>query len=181
MNTSSTQTQVILVDKNDKIIGYKEKVLAHKYPLPLHRAISVVVFDKRGRKILLQKRAAGKPTWPLFWSNTCCTHPLKGELYKKAAERRLREEMGFSAPLTKKFKFLYKAKYSSIWGEHELDAVFVGNYEGKISPDPKEVADYKWMKIEDLLRDVRENPDIYSPWFKIILKKLHLNRTRRTL
>src|SRR3989337_638495 len=102
-------TDVILVDNKDKILGFKEKFAAHKNPVPLHRAISVVIYDNKGR-MLLQKRSENKPTWPLFWSNACCTHPLKGETYKKAAKRRLKE--------------------------------------------------------------VKENRDIYTPWFKIILGKL---------
>jgi isopentenyl-diphosphate delta-isomerase len=166
------KTQVVLVDDKDKVIGYKEKFEAHKHTVSLHRAISVVVFDKDRRKMLIHKRAKTKATWPLFWTNACCTHPLKGESYKAAAERRLKEEMGFSTPLKQVFKFIYEAKFNETWGEHELDAVFVGNYSGEIKPDPEEVDSYKWVKIEKLLNDVKKNPDRYTPWFKIILEKL---------
>jgi isopentenyl-diphosphate delta-isomerase len=164
--------QIVLVDKDDKILRYKEKYAAHKNPVALHRAISVIIFDKDGR-MLLQKRAKEKPTWPGFWSNACCTHPLPKESYKAAAERRLKEEMGFTVPLRDKFNFIYKAEYNKEWGEHELDHVFIGKYSGKVKPDPNEAEDYKWMEIEDLLQDVKKNPDKYTPWFKIILEKLY--------
>ena len=166
------KTQVVLVDDKDKVIGYKEKFKAHKHPVSLHRAISVVVFDKDRKKMLIHKRARVKATWPLFWTNTCCTHPLKGESYKAAAERRLKEEMGFSTPLKQAFKFIYKAKYDEIWGEHELDTVFTGNYKGEIKPNPEEVADYRWVEIGKLVSDIKKNSDKYTPWFKIILEKL---------
>ena len=164
-------TDVILVDNKDKILGFKEKFAAHKNPVPLHRAISVVIYDNKGR-MLLQKRSENKPTWPLFWSNACCTHPLKGETYKKAAKRRLKEEMGILSDLKEVFRFIYKAKFDKVWGELEYDTVFIGRYTGKVSPSPEEAADYKWIPINELMKDVKENRDIYTPWFKIILGKL---------
>ena len=171
---SNRQIKVVLVDKNDTVIGEKEKFEAHKNPVPLHRAISVVIFDPKREKMLLQKRAKNKPTWPLFWSNATCTHPFKKEAYRDAAERRLEEEMGFRVPLKEVFRFIYKARYDSVWGEHEYDVVFEGSYGGRIKPDPKEVADYKWMEIGKLLDNVKTNPESYSPWFKLILKKLKI-------
>ncbi len=163
--------KVVLVNKKDVIIGYKEKYLAHKNPVPLHRAVSILIYDKNGR-MLLQRRALTKPTWPGFWANACCTHPLPRESYKKAAERRLPEEMGFSVSLKDKFSFIYEAKYNKTWGEHELDHVFVGEYLGEVNPNPEEVSQYKWMKMDEVLRDVKSHSDIYTPWFKIILEKL---------
>jgi isopentenyl-diphosphate delta-isomerase len=67
--------QVVLVDKNDKVVGYKDKLEAHKNPVPLHRAVSVLIFNSGKDKVLIQKRSKNKPTWPLYWSNTVCTHP----------------------------------------------------------------------------------------------------------
>lgn len=172
MSKERLQTQIVLVDESNEVVGYQDKVEVHKNPVPLHRAISVVIFDEDKEKILLHKRAATKATWPSFWTNPCCTHPFKDESYKAAAERRLKEEMGFSTPLEQAFKFIYEAKFNETWGEHELDAVFVGSYSAEIKPNPEEVADYKWVKIEELLDDVKKNPDVYTPWFKIILKKI---------
>ena len=41
----------------------------------LHRAFSVFLFNNEG-KLLLQKRASEKITFPDCWTNTCCSHPL---------------------------------------------------------------------------------------------------------
>lgn len=166
--------KVPLVDENGEVVGTGDKVEVHKNPVPLHSAISVVIFDPDRKKMLIQQRADTKPTWPLYWSNAVCSHPLEGEEPVTAAQRRLQEEMGFSTPLEPAFTFTYKAKYDETWGEHEFDHVFVGTHEGEIDPDPDEAADHKWMGLENLSRDVRDNPDRYSPWFKIILKKLEL-------
>jgi isopentenyl-diphosphate delta-isomerase len=42
----------------------------------LHRAFSVFLFDPVSGKLLLQRRAAEKITFPNMWTNTCCSHPL---------------------------------------------------------------------------------------------------------
>ncbi len=166
---------VVLVDENDRVMGFMEKYKAHKVPVPLHRAISVVIFDKKGGKMLLQKRSEYKPTWPLHWSNTCCSHPYKDESYFDAANRRLKEEMGFSAKLKEFKRVIYKAEMADgMWGEHEFDVVFTGNYEGNINPDPKEAVDIKWMNLTELKKDISENPNIYTPWFKLILQQLNI-------
>jgi isopentenyl-diphosphate delta-isomerase len=168
---NSKIVKVILVNRKDRVTGYKEKYEAHRNPVHLHRAISVVILDKSGKKMLLQKRAQGKPTWPLFWTNACCTHPGKGESYLGCAKRRLKEEMGILTPLKESFRFIYKAKYDKVWGENEYDVVFIGKYSGEVKPDPEEVVDYKWILLRDLVKDIRETPGKFTPWLKRILQK----------
>ncbi len=57
-----SQIQIVLVDANDKVLGLKEKFAAHKIPVPLHRAISIVIFNHDKSEMLITKRAASKPT-----------------------------------------------------------------------------------------------------------------------
>lgn len=161
-----------LVDEKGDTVGLKEKFETHKNPVPLHRAISVVIYSPDKSKMLIQKRADNKVTWPKFWANATCTHPFEGESYKDAAERRLKEEMGFTVPLKEIFRFVYEAKYDETWGEHEYDVVFEGIYDGEVLPNPEEVSDYKWVEIKKLKKDVKNNPGIYTPWFKLIMEKL---------
>jgi len=170
-----SQIQVVLVDENDKILGLKEKFATHKIPVPLHRAISIVIFNNNKSEMLITKRAASKPTWPYFWTNAVCSHPYPEETYQAAAERRLYEEMGFKTKLKEVFKFTYEAEMDNkVWGEHEMDHTFVGNFEGQICPNPNEIAGYEWIGVIDLKKDLAKNPNKYSPWFKIILAKLNL-------
>lgn len=166
-------TNIVLVDKNDKVLGLKEKFAAHKIPVPLHRAISIIIFNKDKSQMLITKRAESKPTWPLFWTNAVCSHPFFGESYPEAASRRLFEELGIKIPLTEVFDFTYSAEMDNkIWGERELDHVFVGEYEGILNPNSDEICDYEWIRIKDLEAEMVKNPNKYTPWFKIILSKL---------
>jgi isopentenyl-diphosphate Delta-isomerase len=69
--------RVILVSPADAVVGDASKEHAHSisHGLPLHRAFSVILFDNINR-MLVQKRAAEKVTFPSFWANACCSHPL---------------------------------------------------------------------------------------------------------
>lgn len=164
---------IVLVDEKDKIVGFGEKFQTHKIPVKLHRAISILIFNKDKSKVLITKRSESKPTWGECWSNAVCSHPYPGESYQTAAERRVFEELGFRTPLTELFNFTYEAKMDNgIWGEHELDHVFTGTYEGPINPDLNEVSDCEWVVIERLKKDIEENSEKYTPWFKMILEKL---------
>lgn len=161
--------EVVLVDKKGRFKETREKEDAHKNPVILHRAISVLIFNKN--KVLIQKRAKNKKTWPLYWANTCCSHPRKEESYFQAAKRRLYEEMGIKTPLKRAFRIIYQAKYNDKWGENEYDWVFVGEYKGTIRSDPKEVSQYKWVDLASLKKDIILNSQKYTPWFKLILER----------
>src|SRR5471032_3303829 len=84
---------LILVDEADREIGHLSKSECHEGRGILHRAFSVLIFNGHG-ELLLQQRAASKPLWPLFWSNSCCSHPRRSESMEGAVQRRLREELG---------------------------------------------------------------------------------------
>ena len=162
--------EVVLVDKKGRFKGLKEKEKAHSLPTSLHKAISVLVFNKD--KVLIQKRAKVKKTWPMYWANTCCSHPRMGESFQKAAERRLFEEMGIKTSLKRVFNIIYESKFDKKWGENEYDWVFVGEYSGEVDPDPKEIFEYKWIELNKLKKDINDNPQIYTPWFKMILERI---------
>jgi isopentenyl-diphosphate delta-isomerase len=162
--------KIIIVDKNDKALGLEDKLKCHLGTGILHRAFSVFIFNKKG-ELLIQQRSAKKILWPLYWSNTCCGHPLEGEDYQQAAERRLREEMGFTCPVKYIGKFQYQAKYKDIGSENEICAVLKGEYNGDVIINLDEVADWKWINFDELKKDVIINSNKYTPWFKMELEK----------
>ncbi len=164
------QEHVILVDPMGREIGTQEKMQAHRDG-KLHSAFSIFVFNTIG-ELLLQKRAQTKYHSGGLWTNTCCSHPRPGESYHRAARRRLNEEMGFDCELTGLFSFIYHTQLNNSLFEHELDHVFVGYYDSQPTPNPDEVDDWKWVNVLTLRQDVRENPQSYTHWFKLILDRV---------
>lgn len=173
MQTFNTNNQemVILVDENDQPIGTMEKIEAHEKAV-LHRAFSVFIINQKG-EIMLQQRASHKYHSPLLWTNTCCSHQRVGETNLEAGKRRLQEEMGFEVSLKELFHFIYKAPFDNGLTEHELDHVMIGYYNGEPNINSEEVESWKWMGIEDIRKDMTENPEIYTVWFKIIFDEFY--------
>ena|SRR6218665_2053371 len=162
---------VILVDKNDREIGVKDKLGAH-LDGDLHRAISVFLFDSNGR-MLLQRRAAGKYHSGGLWTNACCSHPRQNETAHMAAVRRLEEEMGINCPdLQPVFSFIYKADVGNGLTEHELDHVFIGSSNAVPAPDPQEVMDYKYALLREIEKELQEHPEHYTAWFRLIFDRI---------
>lgn len=163
------EERVILVDENDREIGSEEKLHAHRTG-KLHRAFSIFTFNSKG-EMLLQRRARNKYHSGGLWSNACCSHPRLGESLEGAVHRRLKEEMGFDTDLKEAFHFIYKAKVGNLT-EHELDHVFIGEYNGKVNPDPEEVEEYVWAELEPLKEDMKTHPEKYTEWFKIAFERV---------
>lgn len=163
--------KIILVNGKDKEVGSMEKLKAHKNGGTLHRAFSIFVFNSRG-EMLIQKRAAGKYHCAGLWTNTCCSHQNPGETLEEAAHRKLRQEMGFDTGLKEILKFTYRAEFDNGLTEHELDHVFVGRYDGKVSPNPREAEDYRWVDVKHLKEDIAQSPGKYTPWLRIVLDRV---------
>lgn len=156
--------RVILVDEEDVELGTAPKLETHRAGR-LHRALSVVVRDPKGR-FLLQKRYVGKYHSGGLWTNTCCSHPRPGEAVDAAASRRLAEEMGFSCPLLPLFSTAYRAELDNGLTEHEIVHVFGGLYAGPVRPDPFEADGYVWVEPDWLRHDLGADPTAYSVWFR---------------
>ncbi|MCF2219578.1 isopentenyl-diphosphate Delta-isomerase [Chryseobacterium sp. PS-8] len=164
---------VVLVNPEDKVLGLMEKQQAHINGL-LHRAFSVFLFNSNG-EMLLQKRASGKYHSPLKWTNAVCSHPRKEETYLEGAKRRVKEELGIDVELSEKFNFIYKADVGNGLWEHELDHVFTGTFEGEFYLNKEEAEEVRYISLENLNKEISENPDNFTEWFKIILEEYKHN------
>ena len=169
------EEQVVLVNENDEKIGLMGKQEAHEKAL-LHRAFSVFIFNEN-EELMLQQRAHDKYHSPGLWANTCCSHQRDGETSINAGKRRLMEEMGFSTDLKETTSFIYKAPFDNGLTEHELDHILIGHYDGVPTINTEEVADWKWMDLEAVKKDMELNPEIYTAWFKIIFDKFYHHLT----
>ncbi|MBL0129482.1 MAG: isopentenyl-diphosphate Delta-isomerase [Flavobacteriales bacterium] len=168
MITLNGPEQVVLVDVEDHELGAMEKLSAHREGL-LHRAFSVFIFNTKG-DLLLQQRALDKYHSAGRWSNTCCGHPRPGETVKAAAERRLDEEMGLGSELQPTFHFVYSTELGDGMKEHELDHVLIGISDSDPTPDPQEAVDWRWVSRNELQREMKSHPGLFTAWFPLCLE-----------
>nr|AHL43878.1 putative isopentenyl pyrophosphate isomerase [Citrus maxima] len=187
------EDECILVDENDRVVGHENKYNCHLMEKIeslnlLHRAFSVFLFNSK-YELLLQQRSGTKVTFPLVWTNTCCSHPLyrESELIEEnalgvrnAAQRKLLDELGICAEdvsvdeFTPLGRILYKAPSDGKWGEHELDYLLFIVRDVSVNPNPDEVAEYKYVnreQLKELLRkaDAGEEGLKLSPWFRLVV------------
>ncbi len=168
---SSESEELILVDESDNELGFLSKQKCHDGEGILHRAFSLFVFNADG-ELLLQKRSAGKRLWPLFWSNSCCSHPRKGDSMEVATRRRLQEELSIEASLEYVYKFSYRAQFGEHGSENELCSVYLGKTDQAYSANANEVADVRYLARDALHNELRTNPEEFTPWFKMEWERL---------
>lgn len=163
---SNASEQLILVDELDRELGFRAKTDCHTGKGVLHRAFSIFVLNS-DNELLLQKRSPTKMLWPNYWSNTCCSHPRRGESMDQAVSRRLTQELGFHCPLEFLYKFKYHAQYGSIGAEHEYCWVYYGRYDGPVDVNVNEIADWRFIGVEALEQELEQAPETFTPWFKM--------------
>tara|TARA_B100001778_G_scaffold114182_1_gene93495 strand:- start:3180 stop:4910 length:1731 start_codon:yes stop_codon:yes gene_type:complete len=179
---------VIQVTESDEVVGPISKFDSHHGDGEIHRAFSVMLFDSTGR-LLLQRRASHKITFPNVWANSCCSHPLHSEEemelkdalgVKRAAVRKLEQELGIhpsQVPL-EKFEFItkmrYQARQDEDWIEREVDHCLVIHTDVDVKPNPNEVSEIKWVSQEDLEEMlVADDPEnVIAPWFRCIAARI---------
>jgi isopentenyl-diphosphate delta-isomerase len=166
---------VVLVDKQNKVLGTAPKLKTHNKNTPLHRGFSLFLFNKKGH-LLLQQRSSKKKTWPLIWSNSCCGHPMLNESSIDATKRRLQFELGITEKDIYEIipDFQYKVEKDGII-ENEICPILIGftNQEPLINKD--EVSDVAWIKWNKFTEDISNNPNKYSEWCVLETEKLKIN------
>ena len=170
----------ILVDEEDNILGKDTKINCHLGEGKLHRAFSILLFNNSG-KLLIQKRASEKITFPSIWANSCCSHPLHIDSEvngidgaKTAAKRKMEQELGIESAQIKleelKYitKMVYKARADEKWVEHEIDYIFAIKRDLEINPNKIEIEETKYVNLEELEALFDDKEAKIGPWFRLI-------------
>ncbi|KAK3101383.1 hypothetical protein FSP39_003131 [Pinctada imbricata] len=183
----------ILIDEKDRRVGHATKKECHLNSNIetglLHRAFSVFLFNTDG-KLLLQQRSMAKITFPGYFTNTCCSHPLNTELeleeagalgVKRAAQRKLEHELGISPnqvsleDIHYLTRVWYKARSDGTWGEHEIDYCLIAQKDVNVDANRNEVMDWRYVdreELSDLIKSSEDGSVKITPWFKLISQSL---------
>jgi len=171
---------LILVDNNDRILGYAPRSVCHTGKGRRHRAFVVVLYNSRG-EILLQKRKHA--LFSNMWDLTGASHPVRlrtrNESYAEAAARCVRDEFGIRGVSFRKLgAFNYFAQQGKKC-ENEHCALIVGKYDGKVKVNPKVAYGFKWAGLRATLHEIRKKPKSFVMWGRIgagLLRKHRLGK-----
>jgi isopentenyl-diphosphate delta-isomerase len=159
----SQNEQVVLVDELDKEIGYESKLSVHHRDTPLHRGVSVFLFNS-DKKLLIQKRHVNKIAWGGFWSNSVCGHPLPTESYEQAARRRLKFELGVQKVeirLISNYRYSFTREDIT---ENEICPIYFAISDDWVIPNLNEISEtvlVSWNRFSELLKNLHH---LFTPW-----------------
>jgi isopentenyl-diphosphate delta-isomerase len=156
---------VVLLDEDGHPCGTARKDEVHTRDTALHLAFSCWVFDDDGCT-LITRRSPAKLTWPGVWTNSFCGHPEPGEDLADAVTRRGWDELGARLTDVRSVlpQFRYRAVSASGIVENEVCPVYTARLASALDPHPDEVAELRWMTLDDLRERTATEPELHSPW-----------------
>jgi len=165
--------KLILVDKSDNFMGYTSLDEAHLGQGKHHRAFVTIIIDPQNN-IILQRRK--HRIFNGLWDLTAISHSHsingKDENYQQASDRALKKEMGIDhVPIEKVGGFNYQS-FDGKYAENEYCAILIGYYNGKLRVNSREIYRTKRIKFEKFIKDIKKNPQIYTPWAQVAAKSL---------
>jgi isopentenyl-diphosphate Delta-isomerase len=167
MHATQDDEKIILLNDKHQPIGEAPKLASHHANTPLHLAFSCYIFNSQNQ-LLITQRAKTKKVWPGVWTNSVCGHPAPNERFEDAIRRRVADELGGEVSNIMCILEDYQYKTPPFNGiiEHEFCPVYTATLRGELAINPKEVADYAWVTIDELRQRIAEDPAVYSYWVK---------------
>ena len=80
--------------------------------------------------------------------------------------------MGIDCELKRIFDFSYYVEFENGLIENEYDSVFIGKFDEDPVVNSDEAEDWKWTNVKDLKEDIKEHPEKYSYWFKMVAERV---------
>ncbi|MBU0648462.1 NUDIX domain-containing protein [Patescibacteria group bacterium] len=149
---------IIQVDEEDNLIGLRAIKDFDKSDL-IHRSVHLILMNSKG-EMMLQKRAKGKRWYPGLYSYSV-SGTVEDEAYFEAMDREMKEEIGLDLMFCRLFKYLHTDKKA----DNAWRVVYLAQSDEKVKPDKKEIDEVKWVKLKDLKKDLKNNPDAYTKPF----------------
>lgn len=153
---------IILINKDDKIIGEVERNKAHSQGL-WHRSATVFIFNKKN-ELLIQKRALNMD-WPNLWDSSCSGHVRVNENYEQTAQRELEEELGIECELRSIGKIIEENVSPLGVNNKEYVKIFVCQSDGPFKIQKSELAKIKFMSLKRIQKKIAKHPEKFTPGF----------------
>ena len=153
--------KIPIVNEQDEIIGYKEREKTTRDDI--RRIVALNIFNEKG-EVLIAKRQSTKIIDPNKWGPSVAGTVDEGEDYDSTVVKEAEEEIGL-----KDIKpIFFKKKYYETGNARRFSNVYyitVNSKEVSFSLQEDEVAEVKWINLEDLTQWVDEHPEDFTPNF----------------
>ena len=143
---------VAIVDRENNVTGAVTRREMRAQGL-LHRSTYILAFRSNG-DLFVQKRTMTKDVYPGYWDPVAGGVVQAEESYEESAERELAEELGIRGVAVEPlFEFYFEDGAIRVWGK-----AFRSTYDGKLTPQPEEVAGGEYMSIDEITRRAEFEP-----------------------
>lgn len=159
-----SQELLDLVDEAGEVVGTATREKVHREGL-LHRAVHALVWHPDGR-LLLQKRAASKASYPGCWDTSVGGHVGAGEDPCTALQRECSEELGIDVS-SEDLIPLGRHLFDRDTKDPELVDSWGLVHPGPFHPDPAEVEAVAWHwreEVDALIRRGASTPHFALQW-----------------
>jgi 8-oxo-dGTP diphosphatase len=157
-----------IIDEKGNELGFrKERTIVHKDGY-WHKGVHVWII--KGNKVLLQKRAPQKDSFPNCLDVGCGGHVTSGSSYDETAIKELKEELGIVVS-KKDLIFLENREHITRdpprrFINKEIINVYVLNFKGELGDltlQRDEVSKVKLFSIEELRTLLNKKPSLFTP------------------
>ncbi|RPF50661.1 NUDIX hydrolase [Aquisalibacillus elongatus] len=131
-----------------------------------HLVVHVCLFNEKG-EMLIQKRQSDRDHWPNMWDLTVGGSAIAGEDPQQAAEREVKEELGYELNLANQRPSL------TINFENGFDDIFIVRTEVELPSLPipsEEVQEVKWASKDVILSKIEEG--LFLPYYHSLIHLL---------
>jgi len=163
--TQTIKPRVVIVDKNDKIIGHKHRGTLNKEDI---YRVSALWITNSQKEILLARRHHTKTHDPRKWGPAVAGTVDEGESYEDNIIKEAEEELGLmniKPKLGTKIKVDDKFHHFTQWYTLTIDKNI---NEFKIQED--EVEEIKWFSPKEFKKELMEHPEEFLPRMKKYLE-----------
>ena len=156
------------VTSDDRPIGSVLRKVADTEPSARHREVGIIVVRKSDKKVYFQKRSLYKKILPGWWSTGCAGHVSFGESARDAGIRELGEEL--HVDVTEDDLQFFGKELTTRPNEEHFKYWYVFEVDDDFNPilDPTEVADGKFLSLEEVKKMRVGEAKFYEPYLDIV-------------
>ena len=152
-----------IVDEHDQTVGRAKRRDVFRLKVNF-RTVHVLVFNSR-TELLLQRLPPHGVRHPGLWGSSVAGYLHAGEKYAEAAQRRLSEELGISAPLAE----LGVTRMNDD-GVVKFVGVFTATADDPRNMAPRQIAELKFWRLADIQKAVLTHPADFTDTFQHVFR-----------
>lgn len=140
--------KITIVNERNEVVGAEQLPAAIEQGL-IRRIVRIIIFKNNQKEIYLQQRSPSLLLFPSYWDNSAVGHVDRGETNEEAAAREVKEELGITVALQPLMTY-YREEHEPLKGRllKGFETLFIGTYQGKITPNVKEVTVGQWFTLD---------------------------------